>query len=155
MKKSNGDIEIKNSNFDLFLAGLAFFFASMIVSFWAAGYHHRTKTPPLVNLTLSQPACEHLAQSGIPAEVKNGICIITARYREINFENNGYIEVAGKPPLKISEGLIVAIVQLNDGSDEPWSIEHQKAFAYLIGSMMLLLISVWVVLQAAKHRIRK
>ena len=71
--------------------------------------------------------------------------MITARYRELSSANSGYVEVTGKPPLKIGSGLIVASIQLDDGSSEPWAEEHWKAFSYLLGSVALMLLSLGVV----------
>ncbi|HQS58750.1 MAG: hypothetical protein B7Y56_10785 [Gallionellales bacterium 35-53-114] len=155
MNQSRKNKIIKKAYFVIFLTGLALFVASMVVSFWAAGYFDRTKTPPLVNLTLSQPACKYLSQSGIPVEVNNGLCKITTRYRQGLFEKSRAIEISGKPPLQICDGLIIAVVQLEDGSDEPWSDEHKKALRYLIGSMSLMMLFLTIVLKAIKRDTQK
>jgi hypothetical protein len=145
----------KGSSSILFYLALAFFMASLLATFAAESYYMQTCTAPLTQLTLSQPACEYLSQSGIPTNVKNNICRITVRYRAMNFQNSGYIEVTGKPPLKIREALIVASEQLDDGSKEPWTAEHKKAFRYLLIGVGLTLVSLAGVALVAIRSARK
>ena len=142
MKSLISSISSKNLNSILLAIALAFLFASLIATFTAADYLYKTRTSPLVTLTLSQPACAYLSQYGIATDDSNCLCTLTTRYRGRGLGNSGSIEVAGKPPLRISEGFIVASVELDDGRNEPWSDEHKTAFLYMLGSVFLMLLAL-------------
>ena len=118
--------------------------ANVALAFWSAGYSSRTETPPLLKLTLTQAGCEYVARAGIQAEVKNGICTVSVRFRKIGFGDGGRIERAGAATIEISSGQVVGLTKLDDGNDEPWSPEHQKAIAWVVFSMLLML--AWVFL---------
>ena len=135
--------------------GLLGIFASMMMAFWSTGYAVRTETPPLVKLALSQAGCEYVFRSGITADFKNGICMITVRYRAFLFSDGGHIEMPGFRQLEISGGQVVGVVKLDDGRDEPWTAEHKRAVVYLIGTFLLMVVFLWVLSLGAQYGKRK
>jgi hypothetical protein len=132
------------------IAGFTGTFLSLILLVMATGYSKRTETAPLVDLTITQAACEYISQSGIATAVSNGICTIKVRFRGSFLGNGGHIEMAGLKPLMISGGQIVGVVRLNEDSDEPWSSEHQLAVIYVAASYFLLALSIWFLSLGAK-----
>jgi len=122
---------------------------------WSTGNWERSKTPPLVRLTLNQPGCESIARSGIENEVKNGICIVTVRYRKFRLSDGGTIEKNDASSIEISSGQVVSVVELDDGSDEPWSAEHKKAFGIWIVSLLLMPIILMLMSGDTKSRGKK
>jgi hypothetical protein len=155
MKPPISSFTSKKLNSILLAIAIAFLFASLIATFSAADYHYKTRTAPLVTLTLSQPACAYISQYGIATDDSNCLCTLTTRYRGRGLGNSGAIEVAGKPPLRIGEGFIVASVELDDGRNEPWSEEHKTAFRYMLGSVFLMLIALSGVAVMAIRSTRK
>lgn len=122
---------------------------------WSTGYFERTKTPPLVRLTLNQPGCEFIARSGIATEVTNEICTITVRYRAYRLSDGGMIEKRGAPSIAISSGQIVGMTEMDDGSDEPWSAEHKKAFGIWIVTLLLMPLIIVLMSLDTKSRGKK
>ncbi|MDP2816169.1 MAG: hypothetical protein Q8O19_05775 [Rectinemataceae bacterium] len=135
--------------------GAAGFLIVLGFASWSTGYFGRTNTPPLVSMTLSQPGCEFIARSGIATEVKNGICTITVRYRSYRLSDGGTIEKRGAPPIAIGSGQIVGMTELDDGSDEPWSTEHKKAFGIWIVTLLIMLFISVLMLLDIKSRGKK
>lgn len=135
--------------------GLIGFFASLTLLFWSFGYFARTSSAPLVTLSLNQTGCEYLSRSGITTEVKNGICMITVRYRAYRLTEGGYLERPGLQPLAISCGQVVGVVKLDDGSDEPWTAEHKTAAICLAVAMLLMAVFLWLTSLGAKQGKRK
>lgn len=133
--------------------------ASMLVCIgfisWSTGNWERSKTPPLVRLTLNQPGCESIARSGIANEVKSGICMITVRYRKYRLSDGGTIEKNDASSIAISSGQVVSVVELDDGSDEPWSAEHKKAFVIWIVSLLLMPLILMLMSGDTKSRGKK
>lgn len=113
-------------------------FINICVAFWAAGYSGRTETPPLTRLVLKQPGCESVSRAGIPAEISNGVCEISVRFRKNRLNNGGAIDKNGSELIVINSDQVVGFTQIDDGSDEPWSEEHKQAIGLLIGSMMFM-----------------
>jgi hypothetical protein len=132
------------------ILGMVGIFISLGLSICSTRYLNLTATPPLVNLTLSQAGCEYLSQSGISGEVHNGICTIKVRYRQFHWGGGGIIEQIGLSGIEISGGQVVAINQIDDGSNEPWSDEHRKAVAYLISSFLLALFFLCMLARSAR-----
>lgn len=122
---------------------------------WSTGYFERTKTPPLVRLTLNQPGCESIARSGIANEVKNGICLITVRYCKYRLSDGGTIEKRDATPITISSGQVVSVVELDDGSDEPWSVEHKKAFGIWVVTLLVMPLIIVLLSLDTKSRGKK
>jgi len=135
--------------------GAGGFFLGLMLVFWSAGYSERTETPPLMRLTLSQAGCEYVSRSGISAEVKNGICEITARYRKFRLSDGGRIELPGAGSLQISGGQVVGQVELDDGSDEPWTAEHKRAVFCIFASFLLMAVSMWIMSQGTRKGNKK
>jgi hypothetical protein len=112
-------------------------------------YIDQTKTSPLVQLTLIQPGCEFVKRIGVDTGMSNGICTITVRYKKNVDDDGGTIEMNGIPHSSINSNQVIGRHQLNDGSDEPWSDEHRRAFEWLLGPV-LFMISILVVLSLIK-----
>ncbi|MEI7997364.1 MAG: hypothetical protein WCH01_20925 [Methylococcaceae bacterium] len=111
--------------------------------FWSVGQFNRTATPPLTKLSLTQAGCEYVSRAGLPSEIKNGICTLTVRFRSTNFGDDGIIEQPSSPPVNIRGGQIVGTTQIDDGSGQPWSKDHQMAIAYILGSILTMLLAMW------------
>ena len=125
------------------------FILTMAWVFGLIGVIDRTETPPQLQLTLNRPGCEYIKTTGITADINNGICTITVRYRKNRLNEGGTIEKNGIVLSTISSGQVVSFRQLDDGSDEPWSEQHRQAFEWLLAPA-LLMIFILVVLSLIK-----
>ncbi len=125
------------------------FILTMAWVFGLIGVIDRTETPPQLQLTLNRPGCEYIKTTGITADINNGICTITVRYRKNRLNEGGTIEKNGIVLSTISSGQVVSFRQLDDGSDEPWSDEHRRAFEWLLGPVSFM-IFILVVLSLIK-----
>jgi len=91
---------------------------------------------PTDQLTLTQPACQYLMQAGIGSEVKNGICSINVKFRKKRSNEGGVIEQPNLQPIEISPGQVVAIMEVDDGSKEPWTPKFWISLAWMMVSIL-------------------
>jgi hypothetical protein len=128
----------------LLLVGLVGAFVGVMWTFHALGQFERSATPPLVVLILTGPACQYVAHAGVHPEEANGICRIRVRYRKNILNDGGSVHLATGGTLEISSGQVVGIVQLDDGSQQPWTSEHREAAWLLAAAISLLPLSLWI-----------
>ena len=133
------------------MVGVFGIFLSIVMSFWALGYYKRTATPPLMALTINQAGCEYVASAGVATEKRDSICQIKVRYRKELFGDGGRIQRDLGGNLQLSAGQVVGLIQLDDGSDEPWTVEHKWAAALMGASLAGMFFFLWVMTRSTKR----
>lgn len=115
------------------------------------GYVTRTATPPLMQITLTEPGCEYVAKVGIPVEKANSNCTIKVRYKKVTLSDSGDIALPQGRTLQINNSQIVGMTQIDDGNDEPWTEAHKRAGAFLLASMVAMLLLILVMVRPTRH----
>ena len=118
------------------------FLLSMVL---AVGSLERAENLPTDQLTLAQPACQYLFQSGIGIKVKNGICSIDVKYRKNKSNVGGVIEQPNGQSIEISQEQVVAVKEIEEGSKDPWTLKMWFWLAWFLVSALGMLGSVFLI----------
>jgi hypothetical protein len=144
MENKMGELRWKLSNGTKTFLGICGIFGFMMSMALSTGYIERSENPPTDRLTLTEPGCQYLVQTGIGIEMKSGICSINVKYRKNHFNNGGVIEQLNEQPIEISDAQVVAVKEIDDGSKEPWSLRLWLTLVWFAGSALAMMGSAFL-----------
>lgn len=146
-KKTNNGADINARTLAIGVLGVL---VCLLLAFPALVDFEQTATPPLVALTINQAGCEYVAAAGVATEKHTSTCQIKVRYRKDMWNDGGAIQLDKGQTLQISAGLVVGMVRLDDGSNEPWTDEHRRAAALIGVAFALIIFFMWVLSRSTR-----